>query len=102
VIGLGRGQAGAVGAGRQPQVGEDGAHDSRVLDGGNDPQPAAASGTGQDIERERTRGESTPPRSRQAGRVGGGLEREADAVRGRAGVARTTYERQRARGARTP
>lgn len=50
VIGLGRGRAGVVGAWRQPQVGEDGAHDSRVLDGGDDPQPAAALGTSQDIE----------------------------------------------------
>jgi len=38
--------------GRQPRVGEDGAHDSWVLDGGDDPRPAAASGTGHDIESE--------------------------------------------------
>jgi len=33
-------------------VGEAGAHDGWVLDGGDDPQPAAASGTSQDIESE--------------------------------------------------
>ena len=43
---------GLSGARRQPQVGEDGAHDSWVLDGGDDPRPAAASGTGHDIESE--------------------------------------------------
>jgi hypothetical protein len=52
VIGLGRGRAGAVGTGRQPQVSEDGAHDNWVLNGGGDSQPAAASGTSQDIESE--------------------------------------------------
>jgi len=31
-------------------VGEDGLHGERVLDGGEDAQPAATVGTGQDIE----------------------------------------------------
>ena len=35
---------------RQPEVGEDGAHDSRVVDAGEDAQPGATPGTGQDIE----------------------------------------------------
>ena len=41
-----------VGGRRPAEVGEDGAHDRRVLDGGDDAQPAATAGTGQDIESE--------------------------------------------------
>ena len=52
VVGLGRGRAGVVGGRRHPEVAEDGAHDRRILDGGNDAQPAAT-GTGQNIESER-------------------------------------------------
>ena len=44
MVGLGRGGAGAVGAWRQPEVCEDGAHDRRVLDGGEDAQPATTAG----------------------------------------------------------
>ena len=67
-----RGRAGVAGPTLTP-VGEDGAHDSRVLDGGDDPQPSAASGASQDIEgkhaaHQRRQG----PGLCEAGRVGCG------------------------------
>ena len=49
----GWGWAGEVGARRQCEVGEEGAHDRAILDGGDDAQPAARAGTGEDIEIER-------------------------------------------------
>ena len=76
---------------------QDGAHDSGVLEGGDDAQPAAASGIGQDIESEHAAHQRHPgPGTREAGRVGGGLEGDGDAVRGRADVP-DDLERQRAR-----
>ena len=40
------GGAGGVRTRRQLEVGEDGAHDRRILDGGDDAQPAATAGAG--------------------------------------------------------
>ena len=45
VVWRGRSRVGAVGAPRRPEVGEDAAHDGRVLDGGDDAEPGATAGT---------------------------------------------------------
>jgi hypothetical protein len=80
------GGAGGVGTRRQRKVGEDGAHDRRILDGGDDAQPAATTGTGEDIEIERTAHQRRPgPGVRGEGRAG--LGREGGGVWGRAAVA---------------
>ena len=47
---------------RQLEVGEDGAPDRRILDGGDDAQAAATAGTGEGIKTERP-AHPTPPRS---------------------------------------
>ena len=71
--GPGRAGVGAVGARRQSEVGEDGTHDRRVLHGGDDAQPAATAGAGQDIEIEHAVHQRRPV---QAG-VGPGLRGRA-------------------------
>jgi hypothetical protein len=56
-------------------MGEDGPHSGRVLDDGDDPQPAATAGARRG-HRGRTRGASAPPRSTRPGcRRGGGWHR---------------------------
>jgi hypothetical protein len=72
--------AGAGGArrlrgGRAGEVGEDGAHDRGVLHGGDDPQPAATAGTGEDIEIEDAAHQRGPgPRARSGADVRTGLD----------------------------
>ncbi|MDP3908839.1 MAG: hypothetical protein Q8Q14_00470, partial [Gemmatimonadales bacterium] len=44
------GGGGRLGGARAGQVGEERADDGRVLHGGDDPQPTATAGTGEDIE----------------------------------------------------
>ena len=54
----------------------DGAHDRRILDDGDDAEPAATAGTGEDIEIERTAHQRRPgPGLRGDG--GAGLARES-------------------------
>jgi hypothetical protein len=56
-------------------MGEDGPHGERAQDGGDDVQPAATAGTGQDIEVERAAHQRRPgPGARGVGGVGAGLE----------------------------
>jgi hypothetical protein len=57
------------------EVGEDGAHDRGVLHGGDDPQPAATAGTGEDIEIEDAAHQRGPgPRVRGGADVRTGLD----------------------------
>jgi len=56
----GWGEAGEVGARRQCEVGEEGAHDRRILDGGDDTHPAATAWTGEDVEIEHVAHEGGP------------------------------------------
>jgi hypothetical protein len=53
---------------RAADVGEDGPHDGRVLHDGDDAQPAATAGTGEDIEVEQSRTRAARP-SRITSRV---------------------------------
>ena len=66
---------------RAADVGEDGPHDGRVLHGGDDPQPAATAGTGEDIEVEHAAHKRGPgPRARGAGGAEAGVGRLRVAV----------------------
>jgi hypothetical protein len=61
---------------RAAGVGEDGAHDRGVLHGGDDAQPAATAGAGQDIEIEHAAHQRGPsPLTQGAGGTGGGGSR---------------------------
>jgi 3-hydroxyacyl-CoA dehydrogenase len=80
-------------------VGKDGAHDSRVPDGGDDPQPAAASGTGQDIESEHgTMGSGIAMNFANVGIPVSVVEVAQDALDRGLGIARKNYEATAARG----
>ena len=69
-------------------MGEDGLHGARVLDGGEDAQPAATARAGEDIEIEHAAHQGGPgPRARGAGGAGAGLVLRRMDVRGRAAVA---------------
>jgi hypothetical protein len=73
---------------RAAGVGEDGAHDRGVLHGGDDAQPAATAGAGQDIEIEHAAHQRGPsPLTQGAGGTGAGLELTPVGVRGRAAIA---------------
>ena len=88
MVGLGRGGAGAVGAWRRSEVGEDGAHNRRGLDGGDNAQLAATAGTGQDIKGEHPAHQRRPgPGGRRAAGAGASLRLRTKAVRSRATVA---------------
>ena len=66
---------------------EDRAHHGRVLDGGEDAQPAATARAGEDIEIEHAGHQGGPgPRARGAGGAGAGLAFARMDVRGRAAV----------------
>jgi hypothetical protein len=86
----GRGWGGAgrrrgAGAGT---VGEDGLHGAGGLDGGEDAQPAATAGAGEDIEVEHAAHQGSPgPRAGGAGGAGASLALARMDVRGRAAVA---------------
>ena len=53
MVGLGRGRSGGVWGRRQPKVGEERAHDTGVVHGGDETQATATAGTGQHVERDR-------------------------------------------------
>ena len=88
----GRGWGGAgwrrgAGAGA---VGEDGLHGARVLDGGEDAQPAATAGAGEDIEIEHAAHQGGPgPRAWGAGSAGVGVDVARGGLWVRAAVADT-------------
>jgi len=87
VGGEGAGGAGGRGDAGAGQVGEDGLYDEGGLDGGNDAQPGATAGTGEDVEAERAAQQRRPgPGARGAGGAGAGLVLEGGAVRGGAVV----------------
>ena len=78
---------------------EDRAHHGRVLDGGEDAQPAATARAGEDIEIEHAVHQGGPgPRARGAGGAGAGLALGRMEVRGRAAVADDVRARARMRG----
>jgi len=83
-VGRGRGGAGEVGPRCGGEVSKDGAHDGGILNGGDDAQPAATAGTGEDIETERAVHQRGPGPS-VSGDDGAGLARYG--VWGRAAVA---------------
>ena len=53
MVGLGRGRSEGVWDRRQPTVGEDRAHDTGVVHGGDETQATATAQAGQHLERER-------------------------------------------------
>jgi hypothetical protein len=64
-------------------MGENGPHGERVEDGGDDAQPAATPGTGQDIEVEHAAHQRRPgPGARGVGGAGAGLELARIAITG--------------------
>ena len=68
-------------------MGEDGLHGEGDLDGGDDAQPGATAGTGEDIEIEHAAHErGAGPRVRGTGGAGVGPERAHGGVRGRVAV----------------
>ena len=84
----GWGRAGPLGGERAAEVSEDGAGHGPVLDGGDDAQPAATAGTGENIEIEHAVHQRRPgPGVRGDGGAGAGLELAGGAVWGRAAVA---------------
>jgi hypothetical protein len=81
----GAGRRGGDGAG---QVGEDRADDGGILHGGEDAQPAATAGTGQDIEIEHAAHQRRPgPGLRGDGGAGAGVELARGGLRAREAVA---------------
>jgi hypothetical protein len=81
----GAGRRGGAGAG---QVGEDGLHSAGVLDGGEDAQPAATAGAGEDSETKHAAYQGSPgPRARGAGSAGAGVDVARGGLRARAAVA---------------
>jgi hypothetical protein len=81
------------------EVGEDGAHDRGVLHSGDDPQPAATAGTGEDIEIEHAAHQRGPgPRARGGADVRTGLDLGRLGGRGRAAVADDVRAPARMRG----
>jgi hypothetical protein len=83
-------------------VGEDGLHGEGILHGSDDAQAAPAARAGEDIKSEHAAHQRGPgPRVRGTGGGGTGLERARGGVEA-ARLSRTTCERQRACGARTP
>src|SRR5213593_2507888 len=77
----GWGRAGPLGGERAAEVSEDGAGHGPVLDGGDDAQPAATAGTGENIEIEHAVHQRRPgPGVRGDGGAGAGLEGERKQV----------------------
>ena len=69
-------------------MGEDGLYSEGILHGGDDAQPAATAGTGEDIEVEHAAHQCGPgPRARGAGAAGAGVDRVRGQVECRAVVA---------------
>ena len=64
------GRAGRVEGVRAGAVGEDSAHDGRVLDGGDDAQATATAGTGQDVEGEHAAHQRRPSPAACSARAG--------------------------------
>jgi len=79
VGGAGPGDAGAPARARWAR---NGLHGAGILDSGDDAQPAATAGTGQDIEVEHAGHQRRPGPGVRDGGAGAGLERKGVAVRG--------------------
>src|SRR2546428_8697360 len=75
VAGAGGAGPGGAGAAERGQAGEEGLPGEGVLDDGDDAQPAATPGTGEDIEIEHAAHQRGPgPRPRGAGVAGAGVD----------------------------